>query len=219
MARSRLARPWAAARPAAGRTSACCAPERGRHLSRHHRRHLDRRRRRRLLRGRRARRAGALRPRPDARRMLRLPRFQFLRLRPDHRPAPVRRARQRISSITIEDLTSASSRSRPRSAPATRSGCRAGSLVDRHARLLRAARHLPPGADRRPLAVRRRAGQSDSGLGVPRARRAHRHRRQPQQRRVRPRQPWSTTRNAYRHARRRTPVRRTRAAWRATAAP
>ena len=50
--------------------------------------------------------------------------------------------------------------------------------------VVRAARHLPPRADQRPLADRRRAGQSDSGLGLPRARRPHRHRRQSEQRRV-----------------------------------
>ena len=55
-----------------------------------------------------------------------------------------------------------------------------GRMVD----AMRASYALPgifrPVHDRRPLAVRRRAGQSGSRLGVPRARRALRHRRQRQ---------------------------------------
>ena len=50
----------------------------------------------------------------------------------------------------------------------------------RHARLLRAARHLPPRRHQWSLAVRRRAGQPDPRLGMPRARRALRDRGEPQ---------------------------------------
>ena len=54
------------------------------------------------------------------------------------------------------------------------------------ARLLRPARDICPGADRRPLAGRRRAGQSGPGIGGARARRRDRHRRQSLQRRLHP---------------------------------
>ncbi len=50
------------------------------------------------------------------------------------------------------------------------------------ARLVLASRHLPPREGQWPLADRWRAGQSHPGLGVPRARRPHRHRRHAQQR-------------------------------------
>ena len=53
------------------------------------------------------------------------------------------------------------------------------------ARLLCAARDLLAGAGRRPLAGRRRAGQSGAGVGGARARRGDRHRRQSVQRRLR----------------------------------
>ena len=54
----------------------------------------------------------------------------------------------------------------------------------RDARLLRAARDIFAGAGRRPLAGRRRAGQSGAGVGGARAGRGNRHRRQPLQRRL-----------------------------------
>ena len=57
----------------------------------------------------------------------------------------------------------------------------------RDARLLCAAGNFPAGADRRPLAGRRRAGQSGAGVGRARARRAPRDRGQSQHRPVRPR--------------------------------
>ena len=52
------------------------------------------------------------------------------------------------------------------------------------ARLLCAARNILAGAGRRPLAGRRRAGQSGAGVGGARARRGDRHRRQSFQRRL-----------------------------------
>ena len=62
-----------------------------------------------------------------------------------------------------------------------------GRVVDAAARLLRAARHVHAGAPRRPLAGRRRAGQSGAGLGRARARRPARDRGQPEFRHARPR--------------------------------
>ena len=62
-----------------------------------------------------------------------------------------------------------------------------GRLVDALQRLLCPARHFPARADRRPLAGRRRAGQSGAGIGGARARRAARDRGQSQCRPVRPR--------------------------------
>ena len=59
------------------------------------------------------------------------------------------------------------------------------------ARLLRAARDIFAGAGGRPLAGRRRAGQSGAGVGGARARRGNRDRRQSLQRRVRPLAPRS----------------------------
>ena len=54
----------------------------------------------------------------------------------------------------------------------------------RDARLLRAAGNILAGAGRRPLAGRRRAGQSGAGVGGARLRRGDRHRRQSLQRRL-----------------------------------
>ena len=54
------------------------------------------------------------------------------------------------------------------------------------ARLLRAARNILAGAGRRPLAGRRRAGQSGAGVGGARPRRGDRDRRQSLQRRLHP---------------------------------
>ena len=114
--------------------------------------------------------------------------FNFSGSGPDQRPAAVRMcSTTRMKDVNIEEL------SKRFVAVATEIGTghevwlSRGRLVD----AMRASYALPgifrPGRHRRPLAVRRRAGQSDPGLGVPRARRALRDRRQRQLRHVRPR--------------------------------
>ena len=131
--------------------------------------------------------AGAVRARADAAQGAGLPRLQFLRLRPDQRPAAVRHPRRPPEGRQHRGPDQALRGGRHRDRHRPRDLAVARQAGRRHARLLRAARHLPPRRHQRPLAVRRRAGQPDPGLGVPRARRALRDRGQPQPPNVRPR--------------------------------
>ena len=117
----------AAAARAAGRISACCARSTRPASRSHDRRHLDRRAGRRLLSRRQARRAGRIRPQPDQAAHLRPARFPLRRQRPVRRHA-ARRARcseHMARHHASRTCPSPSSASRPKSAPATRSGCRA----------------------------------------------------------------------------------------------
>ncbi len=126
--------------------------------------------------------ARAVRARADAAQGAELPRLQFLRLRPDQRPAPVRHPRQPPEGRQHRGPDQALRRGRHRDRHRSRDLAVARQAGRRHARLLRAAGHLPPRRHQRSLAVRRRAGQPDPGLGVPRARRPLRDRGQPHRR-------------------------------------
>ena len=159
---------------------------RPRHRARHHRRHLDRRGGRRLLRRRPARRHRGLGARPDQARHPRLSRHQPVRRRPDRRRqargAAGREARQHADRGAADPLCHHHHRGRHR--PRDLADARPPGRCD--ARVLRAARNFSAGFARRPLAGRRRAGQSGAGVGRARARRAARHRGQSQLRHSRP---------------------------------
>ena len=167
-------------RPRLGAHRRIAGAQRSRHPSRHRGRHLDRGGGRRLLRHRRARRGGALRARPDPAQGAGLSRLQLLGLRADHRPAPVQCSRSehegRHHRVAAQAVCCGRNgdRHRPRGVAVARPHRRCG------ARLLCAAGHFPARGHRRALAVRRRARQSDPGLGVPGARCALRDRRQRQ---------------------------------------
>ena len=160
--------------------------DRPRHRAQCRGRHLDRRGGRRRLCRRPSRHAGGMGAQPAAAQYPRLSRHPPQRLRPDRR----RQARRAARGLDRPD---------PDRGPAAeirhrrdRSPHRPRDLADPwppgrcDARLLRAARHLLAGPGRRPLAGRRRAGQSGAGVGGARARRGDRHRRQSLQRRLRP---------------------------------
>ena len=155
--------------------------------ARHHRGNVDRRRRWRVPRRGPSRRARGIRADSDPPSRFRLPRFQPRRHRPHQRATPVRASRAAARRPHDRGARSAlhggghRDRHRPRDLAVAR--------VSRRCRacLLRAARPLPPREDQRSLAFRRRARQSHSRLRVPGARRALRHRRQSQLRRLRAR--------------------------------
>ncbi len=161
----------------------------GRDRARHHRRHLDRRGRRWVLCGRPARRTRRFRPRPDQAQDLRLPRFQPVRLWPYHRPA--RDAAAGKPSQGRQDRRDGAEVRRRRDRIRHRTGdldlARVAGRGD--ARLLCAARHFQASRNQQPLAVRWRALQPGTGVGLPCTRCSLRHRGQPQRRRLWTRQP------------------------------
>ncbi len=167
---------------------------RARHRAGRHRRHLDRRRGRRLLRRQPTRRLRGVGAGPHRARHPELSRHQPVRLRP-HPRQPSRqtagnRARRPAHRRSADPLCRDRHRIqyRPRNLAHPRAPGRGV------ARLLCVAGNFSAGADRRPLAGRRRAGQSGTGVGGARARRPARDRGQSQFRSVRARhhhcRPW-----------------------------
>ena len=149
---------------------------------------LDRRGGGRLLRRRPARHARELRPLADQAARLRPSRRFLQRRRADRRRPAARAARtSRSAPCASRICRSAMPASPPKSARATKSGCKRGPLVE----AMRASYALPgvfePVRIGRPLAVRRRHRQSRARQRRARARRRSRHRAQHRRRRIGPR--------------------------------
>ena len=130
--------------------------------------------------------AGGMGAQPAAAQHPRLSRHPPQRLRPDRRRQARRRARGHDGPEPDRGPAGEIRHRRDRGAHRPRDLADPWPHGRCDARLLRAARNLLAGADRRPLAGRWRAGQSGAGVGGARLRRRDRHRRQPLQRRLHP---------------------------------
>ena len=147
---------------------------------------VDRRRGRRRLCLRTSRCAGAMGAQPAAAQYPLLSRYPPQRLRPDRRRQARRRTRGRDGPEPDRGSAGEIRHRRDRGAYRPRDLADPWPHGGRDARLLRAARNIFAGADRRPLAGRRRPGQSGAGVGGARHGRGDRHRRQSLQRRLHP---------------------------------
>ena len=161
-------------------------PDRARHHAQCRGRDLDRRCGRRRLCLRASRWTGAMGAQPAAAQYLRLSRHPPERLRPDRRRQARRRTRGDDGPGPDRGPAGEVRHRRDRSAHRPRNLADPWPHDRCDARLLRAAGNIRAGADRRPLAGRRRPGQSGSGVGGARPGRRDRHRRQSLQRRLHP---------------------------------